>query len=116
ASNKHCSDNNRNNGSDVTFELEFGMQPNPNSNEYKAAEHLAEYVEEESDGQMTIEIFPDAQLCDDLEMLGQLQSGSLDITLTEIGRLGEWIPHEKLLAMPYVNKEFDHIKHVDYDT
>src|SRR5699024_12843588 len=87
----------------------FRMQPNPNSNEYKAAEHLAEYVEEESDGQMTIEIFPDAQLGDDLEMLGQLQSGSLDITLTEIGRLVEWVACAKLLAIPYVIDDSDHI-------
>src|SRR5699024_12528417 len=93
----------------------FRMQPNPNSNEYKAAEHLAEYVEEESDGQMTIEIFPDAQLGDVLEMLGQLQSGSLDITLTEICRLGEWVPRSKLLSITYVIEVFDNIKSDVYD-
>src|SRR5699024_11415205 len=104
------------NSSDETFELEVSMQLNPDCNEYNAAEHLAEYVEEESDGQMTIEIFPDAQLGDDLEMLGQLQSGSLDITLPEMGRLGEWVPRAKLLAIPYVIEDFDHIKRVVYDT
>lgn len=116
ANNNGNNNGNDNNSSDENFELEFGMQPNPNSNEYKAAEHLAEYVEEESDGQLTIEIFPDAQLGDDLEMLGQLQSGSLDITLTEMGRLGEWVPRAKLLAIPYVIEDFDHIKRVVYDT
>lgn len=110
-----ANDNDNTNSND-TYELDLGMQPNPNSNEYEAAEHLAEYVEEESDGQMTIELFPDAQLGDDLEMLGQLQSESLDITLTEMGRLGEWVPRAKLLAVPYVIEDFNHIQRVVYDT
>lgn len=75
-----------------SYELEFGMQPNTQANEYKAAEFLADYVEKESDGRLTVTIFPDAQLGNDLSMLGQLQDGTLDITLAEMGRFGEWIP------------------------
>ncbi|QKY70773.1 DctP family TRAP transporter solute-binding subunit [Lentibacillus sp. CBA3610] len=111
--------NNGDNGnasSDETYELQFGMQPNTQSNEYEAAEYLADYVEEESDGQMTISLYPDAQLGDDLSMLGQLQDGSLDITLSEMGRLGEWVPRSELLAVPYVIEDFEHIQRVVYDT
>lgn len=114
--NEGANANDGNGSSEDSYELEFGMQPNPNSNEYAAAEHLAEYLEEESDGDLTMEIFPDAQLGDDLEMLGQLQSGSLDMTLTEMGRLGEWVPRAKLLQVPYVIEDFDHIENVVYDT
>jgi len=102
--------------SEETFELEFGMQPTTQSNEYKAAEYLAEYVEKESDGRLTITIFPDAQLGDDLSMLGQVQDGSLDITLTEMGRLGEWVPRAEILMVPYVIEDFAHIKRVVYET
>ncbi|GAA0463935.1 DctP family TRAP transporter solute-binding subunit [Alkalibacillus silvisoli] len=97
-------------------ELQFGMQPNTQSNEYAAAEYLAEYVEEESDGQLTITIYPDAQLGNDLSMLGQLEDGSLDITLSEMGRFGEWLPRAELLAVPYVIEDFDHIQRVVYET
>lgn len=103
-------------GSDEPYELQFGIQPNSNSNEYKAVEFLQEYLEKESDGKLTMEIFPDAQLGNDLEMLGQLQSGALDLTLTEMGRLGEWVPRAKLLAVPYVIDDFEHIQRVVYDT
>src|SRR5699024_7587001 len=103
-------------GGDGEYELKFGMQPNQQSNEYKAAEHLKEYVEDESDGKMTVTIYPDAQLGDDLEMLGQLQDGSLDITFAEMGRFGEWIPRAELLQVPYVIDDFDHMKRVVYDT
>ena len=99
-----------------TFEWEFGMQPNTQSNEYAGAEFLADYVEEESDGRLTVTIFPDAQLGNDLSMLGQLQDGSLDITLAEMGRFGEWVPRAELLAVPYVIQDFDHIKNVVYNT
>jgi tripartite ATP-independent transporter DctP family solute receptor len=105
-----------NGGSEETYELQFGMQPNTQSNEYEAAEYLAEYVEEESDGQLTVTIYPDAQLGDDLSMLGQLQEGSLDITLSEMGRFGQWIPRSELLAVPYVIEDFDHILRVVYET
>lgn len=99
-----------------SFELQFGMQPGTQSNEYEGAEHLKEYIEEKSDGQLTMDIFPDAQLGDDLEMLGQLKDGSLDITLAEMGRFGEWLPRAELLAVPYVIEDFDHLKRVVYDT
>lgn len=102
--------------SDAEYELKFGMQPNQQSNEYKAAEHLKDYLEEESDGDMTVTLYPDAQLGDDLDMLGQLQDGSLDITLSEMGRFGDWIPRSELLAVPYVIDDFDHMKRVVYDT
>ncbi|QDI92311.1 DctP family TRAP transporter solute-binding subunit [Salicibibacter halophilus] len=105
------------NGEDgEAYELQFGMQPGTQSNEYEAAEYLADYVEEESDGQMTITLYPDAQLGDDLSMLGQLQDGSLDITFAEIGRFGEWVPRAELLMVPYVIEDFDHIERVIYDT
>lgn len=99
-----------------TYELQFGMQPGTQSNEYEGAEFLADYVEEESDGQLTITVYPDAQLGDDLSMLGQLQDGSLDITLSEMGRFGEWVPRAEILAVPYVIEDFGHIQRVVYDT
>ncbi|WP_404456617.1 sialic acid TRAP transporter substrate-binding protein SiaP [Oceanobacillus kapialis] len=105
-----------NDSSGESYELEFGMQPNTQSNEYEAVEYLADYVEEESDGRLTVTIFPDAQLGNDLEMLGQLQDGSLDLTLSEMGRFAQWVPRAELLAVPYVIEDFDHIKRVVYET
>src|SRR5699024_7634437 len=102
--------------SEETCEREFGMQPTTQSNEYKAPEYLAEYVEKESGGRLTITIFPDAQLGDDLSMLGQVQDGSLDLTLTEMGRLGERDTRAETLMVPKGSEYCAHIIRVVYET
>ncbi|MYL58892.1 DctP family TRAP transporter solute-binding subunit, partial [Virgibacillus halodenitrificans] len=78
--------------------------------EYKAAEKLAEYVDKESDGQLSIKIYPSSQLGDDRAMLEQLQEGTLDVTLAEAGRFGIWEPRASLLALPYVVDDFEQLK------
>ncbi|WOV88141.1 hypothetical protein QWT69_03175 [Sporosarcina oncorhynchi] len=69
-----------------SYELKFGMVAGNQQNEYKAAEKLAEYVDKESDGRLTIKLFPNSQLGDDRAMLEQVQAGSLDLTFAETGR------------------------------
>src|SRR5699024_5727169 len=99
-----------------SFELKFGMQPGTAQNEYKAAETLANYVKEESDGQLTISLYPDAQLGDDRAMLEQVSEGTLDITLAETGRFGIWVPRAELLGLPYIVDDFEHLKRVIQET
>ncbi|WP_096437200.1 sialic acid TRAP transporter substrate-binding protein SiaP [Alteribacter populi] len=96
--------------------LQFGLVAGTQSNEYKAAQFLAEYVEEESDGQFTIDLFPDSQLGDDRAMLDQLQDGTLDITFSETGRFGIWVPKAEILGLPYIVDGFDHLMRVLDDT
>ncbi|WP_444685265.1 DctP family TRAP transporter solute-binding subunit [Alkalicoccus luteus] len=96
--------------------LSFGMQQGTQSNEYAAAERLAEYLEEESDGAVTLNIYPDAQLGTDLDMLGEVEDGTLDITLSEAGRFGEWVPRAELLMLAYMIDDFAHLERVLYDT
>ncbi|TMN21760.1 sialic acid TRAP transporter substrate-binding protein SiaP [Lentibacillus cibarius] len=104
------------NGDKENYTLKFGMQPTTSQNEYKAAEVLADYVKKESDGQLTVDIYPDAQLGDDREMLEQVQNDKMDITLAETGRFGIWVPRAELLSLPYMVDDFDHLKRIIYDT
>lgn len=96
--------------------LKFGMVAGNQSNEYKAAEKLAELVSQKSDGKFTIELFPNSQLGDDRAMLEQLTAGALDITLAETGRLGIWVPSAELAGLPYMFEDFSHLKKVVEDT
>ncbi|GAA0438775.1 sialic acid TRAP transporter substrate-binding protein SiaP [Lentibacillus halophilus] len=117
AGNEGNGDGNGNGGGDKeSYELKFGMQPSTAQNEYKAAEVLAEYVKNESDGRLTIDLYPDAQLGDDRAMLEQVQSNKLDITLAETGRFGIWVPRAELLGLPYIVDDFDHLKRVIQET
>ncbi|WP_059104492.1 DctP family TRAP transporter solute-binding subunit [Shouchella shacheensis] len=99
-----------------SYELQFGMQAGTQSNEYEAAQQLVDYVEEESDGELSISLYPDGQLGDDLGMLGQLQDGSLDITLAEMGRFGQWVPRAELLMVPYMIEDYEHLEQVVYES
>lgn len=99
-----------------SFELKFGMVAGNQQNEYKAAEKLAEYVAAESDGRLTIKLYPNSQLGDDRAMLEQASEGSLDIALAETGRFGIWVPRASLMGLPYVVDGYDHIVKVLNDT
>lgn len=99
-----------------SFELKFGMVAGNQQNEYLAAERLAEYVDEESDGRLTIKLYPNSQLGDDRAMLEQAQEGSLDIALAETGRFGIWVPRASLMGLPYVVDGYEHIEKVMNDT
>ncbi|MDQ0255891.1 tripartite ATP-independent transporter DctP family solute receptor [Evansella vedderi] len=96
--------------------LQFGMVAGTQSNEYKAANFLAEYVEEHSNGSLKIDVFPDSQLGDDRAMIDQLQEGTLDLTFSETGRFGIWVPRAELLGLPYIVDDIEHLKRVVYDT
>lgn len=101
---------------DKTYELKFGMVPGNQQVEYKAAEKLQKYVEEESDGQLKMKIFPNSQLGDDRAMLEQTKEGSLDVTFAEAGRFGVWVPRASLLGLPYVVDDFDQLKAAIHNT
>ncbi len=113
-----CSSSSEAGGDDSSekVELKFGMVAGNQQNEYKAAEKLAEYVDKESDGQLTIKLYPNSQLGDDRAMLEQASEGSLDIALAETGRFGIWVPRASLMGLPYIVDNYEHITKVLNDT
>lgn len=114
-----CSSSNEEGGGDDSaekFELKFGMVAGNQQNEYKAAEKLAEYVDKESDGRLTVKLYPNSQLGDDRAMLEQASEGSLDITLAETGRFGIWVPRASLMGLPYIVDNYEHVTKVLNDT
>ncbi|KOO03075.1 sialic acid TRAP transporter substrate-binding protein SiaP [Vibrio nereis] len=90
--------------------LKMGMQASVGSVEYTSAKMLADKVEELSKGEIKIALYPSAQLGDDRAMLQQLTYGDLDITYAEFGRMGLWIPRAEAVTLPYVARDFDHLR------
>ena len=89
--------------------LKIGFQANSSSNEYKAAELLAEKATEYSNGSITIEIYPGGQLGDDRAMIDQVAAGALDMVYAETGRLGLWEPELEIFGYPFAFDDFDHM-------
>ena len=80
--------------------LKLGFQANSSSNEYKAAELMAEKAKEYSNGTITIEIYPGAQLGDDRAMIDQVAAGALDMVFAETGSMGLWAPELETVGDP----------------
>lgn len=94
---------------DKKVTLQIGFQANVGSNEYAAAELLAEKAAEYSNGTITIEIFPGGQLGDDRAMIDQVAAGALDMTFSETGRLGLWVPDLEIFGYPFAFDDFAHL-------
>ena len=96
-------------GAEKNVTLKLGFQANTSSNEYRAAELLAQKAKEYSNGTLTVEIFPGGQLGDDRAMIDQVAAGALDMVYAETGRLGLWIPELEIFGYPFAFDDFDHL-------
>ena len=90
--------------------LKFSMVQGPQSNEFKAVTAMADLIKEKTGGEVTVKIYTDAQLGDDVETMEQMTAGTIDMGLAAIGRYGVWMPEMILVQYPYTFKNFDHIK------
>ncbi|MDX1301030.1 sialic acid TRAP transporter substrate-binding protein SiaP [Photobacterium sp.] len=90
--------------------LKMGMQASVGSVEYKSAKLLADTIDEMSEGEIKLSLYPSAQLGDDRAMLQQLTYGDLDITYAEFGRMGLWIPRAEAVTLPYVATSYEHLR------
>jgi len=90
--------------------LKMGMQASVGSVEYMSAKLLADTIDEMSNGELKLTLYPGAQLGDDRAMLQQLSYGDLDITYAEFGRMGLWIPRAEAVTLPYVATSYAHLR------
>lgn len=82
------------------FRLGIG---NPiNSGAGAMALHFKKLVEAKSNGKITIELFPNSVLGDELEMFQNVRRGTLDMTIIGIGNAVPFIPALGLLTLPYL--------------
>lgn len=74
---------------------------------------LKELAEEKSGGSLTVELFTDASLGNEREVLETLVTGSTDMSLAGISDVVYWLP-EYFLSVPYLFESRDHVRAV-YD-
>jgi tripartite ATP-independent transporter DctP family solute receptor len=76
---------------------------------HKALEQMALQVKQDSEGSLTIDIYPNEQLGSEREMIEQLQLGSLHIVKTSASPLEGFIPEMALFTVPYVFEDHAHL-------
>ena len=69
--------------------------------------HFAKLVKEKTNGELEVQIFPAAQLGSERDAVEGLQLGTLEMTLTSTGPLGNFVPAIKLLNLPFLFQNRD---------
>ncbi|TMW72290.1 TRAP transporter substrate-binding protein [Alteribacter natronophilus] len=78
---------------------------------HETAEHFADLVNEKSDGQIEISIYPNNQLGGETDVLNSIQAGNADMVITG-ETLQNWSPKSALLAAPYAFRDAEHMINV----
>ncbi|MGR2739239.1 TRAP transporter substrate-binding protein [Billgrantia sp. Q4P2] len=73
----------------------------------QAAESFAEELNERSEGQHSVSIFPSQQLGNEAQMVQQLQAGSLDMAFLTIAEISNRLPDFGALYAPYLVENVD---------
>ena len=82
--------------------INFGIGLAQDSPQGIAVEFFGEYLSECTDGQLTVEMFPDSQVGDDLEMMNQLRSGSLEMTYPSTSPAVSFVPELGVFDLPFL--------------
>jgi tripartite ATP-independent transporter DctP family solute receptor len=72
------------------------------------AKRFAELLEQKTNGQLRVEIFPGGMLGSETEVIHKVQTGMIELTFIGHDPLAEFAPVTTLLSMPYLFRDHDH--------
>lgn len=75
-----------------------------------AAEYFKKEVEERTDGEITVRIFPNASLGKDDAVLNEVALGTVDLMLSSTNNAAKQIPEIQIFDLYYVFSGYDHFK------
>lgn len=79
---------------------------------HTALNSFAEKVEEQTDGTLVFEIYPNGILGSESEVLEQVQNGSVDITKVSAGALESYSDDYSVFSLPYLFTSDEHYRNV----
>ncbi|WP_163648524.1 TRAP transporter substrate-binding protein [Modicisalibacter sp. 'Wilcox'] len=87
---------------DGDFKIKFSIGTTQSGAQYRGLEYFEKIVEKRSDGHIQVELFPGAQLGDDLQAVSALQSGTLEMTAPSTSPLVSMFPKFALFDLPFL--------------
>lgn len=87
------------------FRIGHANAPLENSALHVTAVKFQELVEQYSDGRITAEVYPSAQLGNDREMADLTVSGALDVFVTSLNLITQYAPRMDAFILPYMFEE-----------
>lgn len=89
-------------GATETFTLVAGHQLAAGTPFDEGLREFARLVEEKTDGQVTVEVHPNAELGTETDMFQAMQSGTMDVAIVAPGSISEFVPQVSILSMPFL--------------
>ncbi|WP_019813190.1 TRAP transporter substrate-binding protein [Saccharomonospora saliphila] len=74
----------------------------------QADQWFADQLRKRSDGRINIEVYPDAQLGEERDVLEQMQLGSIELNRTNANLVGEFVPSWEAFGIPYLFDDSEH--------
>jgi len=99
-------------GSDVPRELKLAYVMAPGGPADDAAKIFAELVKEKSGGQLTVKLYPSAQLGNDRELAEALMIGSVDLVVGGTAPIGWYLPQYGAIEAPFSFRDYEHLDNV----
>jgi tripartite ATP-independent transporter DctP family solute receptor len=92
------------------YTLKLGFVVTEQDPIFKGAEALKKAVEERTNGELTIEIYPSSQLGDTKDVQEQAKMGANVGSVTDPGRLAEMVHELGIMLAPYVADNYDELR------
>lgn len=89
--------------------LKLGISTNEEDPRAKGAQQFKEEVEEKTGGAVTVEIYPSGQLGGDADLINSLalDSGTVDIIITDASNFATYEPKMGISALPFLFSDFE---------
>ncbi|MCR4617153.1 MAG: TRAP transporter substrate-binding protein [Lachnospiraceae bacterium] len=95
------------NGTIDTITLKAGFSTGASDPRVIATEMFKEEVEKNTDGRITIEIYPDSELGADSELIDGIVNSTVDITASSAGNFANYDPNVGISAFPFLFNSFE---------
>lgn len=95
-------------GTAAADDLRLGLITPPSHIWTKAAEAFGEDLQEASDGEHTLTVFPAQQLGSEAEMMQQLQTGALDMAFLTVAEVSNRVPDFGAFYAPFLAEDIAH--------
>lgn len=97
------------------FKLKFGHDQAPEHAYNLAATYFADKVKEGTNGKVTVDVFPNAQLGAEGNMLDSLSMGTLDFSISSTSNASSHVPQFGMLSVSYLFDNKDQLAKVAAD-
>ncbi|RXJ96277.1 C4-dicarboxylate ABC transporter [Malaciobacter molluscorum] len=95
-----------------TYVLKFSHVVSANTPKGKAADYFEKRLEELSNGQIDVQVYPSSQLYKDNAVLKALKLDSVQMAAPSFSKFGKIVPQLALFDLPFLFKDIDHLHRV----